>query len=188
MTVLNHKPGSSACFTPGLTQTRLSGAPDTDIGRCGEQRQRREGLEPGAKRSGTPGMHGRIFVQPLTRGDGGRGSHRDSRDHSTRRLVACVVLSATDHHIRRQREIRFITARGDEGRMRSGIKQTPPLGGATSVRRANRRLNGRAETAGLPDPPARGRLTRTLALLDAALKVWETNHPRRAPVARHQPP
>ena len=71
--------------------------------------------------------------------------------------------------------------------MRPGIKQTGPLCGETPVRRANRRLNGMAETAGLPDPPTRGRLTRTLALLDAALRVWEANQPRHAPVWRHKP-
>ena len=56
---------------------------------------------------------------------------------------------------------------------------------ATKVRapRAKRRLNGMGTTAGLPDPPIRGRLTRTIALLDAALRVWEANHlPRRESV------
>ena len=53
--------------------------------------------------------------------------------------------------------------------------------------RANRRLNGMAASAGLPDPPMRGRLTRTLALLDAALRVWEANHlPRRESVWRRR--
>ena len=71
--------------------------------------------------------------------------------------------------------------------MRSEGKQWEPDGDETPVRRANRRLNGMAETAGLPDPPTRGRLTRTLALLDAALRVWEANQPRRASVWRHKP-
>ena len=71
--------------------------------------------------------------------------------------------------------------------MRSGIKQTGPLCGKQPLRRANRRLNGMAKTVGLPDPPTRGRLTRTLALLDAALKVWETTHPRHATGWRHAP-
>lgn len=53
--------------------------------------------------------------------------------------------------------------------------------------RANRRFNGMAATAGLPDPPTRGRFTRTLALLDAALRVWEANHlPRRQSVWRRR--
>lgn len=63
--------------------------------------------------------------------------------------------------------------------MGTGIKQRE-LRDEPPARRANRRLNGMADTAGLPDPPTRGRLTRTLALLNAALKVWETNQPRRA--------
>jgi len=71
--------------------------------------------------------------------------------------------------------------------MRSGIKRTRPLCDKTPVRRANRRLNGMAETAGLPDPPKRGRLMRTLALIDAALRVWEANQPRRAAVGPHKP-
>ena len=70
--------------------------------------------------------------------------------------------------------------------MRSEGKRSEPDNGETRVRRANRRLNGMAETAGLPDPPTRGRLTRTLALLDAALRVWEANQPRHAPVWRHK--
>src|ERR1043166_2056884 len=53
--------------------------------------------------------------------------------------------------------------------------------------RANRRFNGMAAKAGLPDPPTRGRLTRTLALLDAALRVWGANHlPRRESVWRRR--
>src|SRR5919106_6971454 len=92
-----------------------------------------------------------------------------------------------EDYIRRQREIRFRYREGKKGRMRSGIKQTTPLGGETPTRRANRRLNGMGESAGVPDPPVRGRLTRTLALLDAALKVWEANQPRRASVWRHKP-
>lgn len=55
---------------------------------------------------------------------------------------------------------------------------------AARPRRANRRLNGMGKTAGLPDPPTRGKLTRTLALLDAALRVWETDQPQRASVWR----
>jgi hypothetical protein len=52
--------------------------------------------------------------------------------------------------------------------------------------RANRQTNGMGTRAGVPDPPTRGRFTRSLALLDAALRVWETNHcPRRASVWRH---
>ena len=69
--------------------------------------------------------------------------------------------------------------------MRRGIEEIGPLCGETRARRANRRLNGMAQTAGLPDPPRRGRLARTLALLDAALRVWEANQPRRATVWRH---
>ena len=70
--------------------------------------------------------------------------------------------------------------------MRSGIEQRGPLRGGPRPRRANRKLNGMAETAGLADPPTRGRLTRTLALLKAALRVWETNHPPRAKVWRER--
>src|SRR4051812_39404231 len=96
-----------------------------------------------------------------------------------------ALSGARADHIRRHREIRC-TARGNKGLMRSGTKETRPVRREAAVRRANRRLNGMAETAGLPDPPTRGRLARTLALLDAALKVWETNHPRDANVWRHQ--
>jgi hypothetical protein len=71
--------------------------------------------------------------------------------------------------------------------MRSGVKQTRQVGGEPPVRRANRRLNGMAETAGLPDPPTRGRFTRTIALLDAALRVWESNQPRKTTVWRNCP-
>jgi hypothetical protein len=83
--------------------------------------------------------------------------------------------------------MRFKYREGRKGRMRSGIKQAGPLCAETPARRANRRLNGMGERAGLPDPPTRGRLTRTLALLDAALKVWETNQPRHASPWRHRP-
>jgi hypothetical protein len=68
--------------------------------------------------------------------------------------------------------------------MRSGVERRGPLNGKTRVRRPNRKLNGMAETAGVADPPVRGRLTRTLALVKAALRVWETNHPPRAKVSR----
>jgi hypothetical protein len=57
--------------------------------------------------------------------------------------------------------------------------KTAPLSENGGVRRANRRLNGMGTKAGVPDPPARGRFTRTLALLNAALRVWEANHSRR---------
>jgi hypothetical protein len=70
--------------------------------------------------------------------------------------------------------------------MESGAKQQGPLCGETPARRANRRLNGMAAKTGIPDPPTRGRLTRTLALLDAALRVWEANQPRHAPVWRQK--
>jgi len=47
------------------------------------------------------------------------------------------------------------------------------------ARRANRRLNGMGTKAGVPDPPKRGKLMRTLALVDAAIRVWETNHRKK---------
>jgi hypothetical protein len=55
------------------------------------------------------------------------------------------------------------------------------------ARRANRRLNGMGTKAGVPDPPKRGKLMRTLALVDAAIRVWETNNrQKRAPVLRNR--
>ena len=60
-----------------------------------------------------------------------------------------------------------------------------PQGAATSdqprPRRANRRLDGRAEKAGVPEPPKRGRLCRDLALIDAALRLWQARTRPRAP-------
>jgi hypothetical protein len=47
------------------------------------------------------------------------------------------------------------------------------VGDQPRPRRSNRRLNGRAEKAGLPEPPKRGRLCRDLALIDAALRLWQ---------------
>jgi hypothetical protein len=41
--------------------------------------------------------------------------------------------------------------------------------------------------AGVPDPPKRGKLMRTLALVDAAVRLWETSRPRKkASVWRHR--
>src|SRR4029079_5706281 len=48
--------------------------------------------------------------------------------------------------------------------------QAAAMGDQPQPRRANRRLNGRAEKAGLPEPSKRGRLCRDLALIDAALR------------------
>jgi hypothetical protein len=71
--------------------------------------------------------------------------------------------------------------------MKSDIKQMDTFCSETPARRARSRLNAREETAGVPDPPARGRWTRTVALLDAALKVWEANQPKSPSVWRHKP-
>ena len=49
--------------------------------------------------------------------------------------------------------------------------------GKEIVRRTRRRDNGRALNAGLADPPTRDSFSRTLALVRAALKAWETRHP-----------
>jgi len=66
------------------------------------------------------------------------------------------------------------------------MKETETPCAGIPVGRAKRRLNGMADTAGRAEPPTRARWTRTLALLDAALKVWEANQPRRASVWRNQ--
>ena len=71
--------------------------------------------------------------------------------------------------------------------MATASRETGPLSEEARPRRANRRLNGMGNTAGLADPPMRGRLTRTLALLEAALRVWEANQPPRKSVWRHKP-
>ena len=68
--------------------------------------------------------------------------------------------------------------------MRRDTEQTGRLGNQAGPRRANRRLNGKAETAGIPDPPTRTRLARTFALVKAALRAWETNQPRCTSVWR----
>ena len=44
------------------------------------------------------------------------------------------------------------------------------------VRRTRRRDNGMARTAGIAKAPRRDRLTRTLQLLRAALRLWEVRH------------
>ena len=46
----------------------------------------------------------------------------------------------------------------------------------TAVRRTRRRDNGMAKTAGISRAPRRDRLTRTLQLLRAALRLWEVRH------------
>jgi hypothetical protein len=69
--------------------------------------------------------------------------------------------------------------------MEMAVRETGPLSDETRLRRTKRRLNGMAHTAGFSDPPTRGRFTRTLALVDAALRVWEAKQPRRASVWRN---
>ena len=44
------------------------------------------------------------------------------------------------------------------------------------VRRTRRKENGMAMTAGIARAPRRDRLTRTLQLLRAALRLWEVRH------------
>ena len=44
------------------------------------------------------------------------------------------------------------------------------------ARRMRRRDSGRADTAGVSDPPVRGSFSRTLALLRAALRAWEARN------------
>lgn len=71
--------------------------------------------------------------------------------------------------------------------MAGGIREPGGLSGDCPARRANRRLNGMGTKAGVPNPPTRGKLTRTLALIDAAVRVWETNRRReRAPILRNR--
>ena len=62
--------------------------------------------------------------------------------------------------------------------MNPGVSKTDRLAKKGNVRRTNRRLNGMGTQAGFPDPPRRGQLTRTLALIDAALRVWEASRGR----------
>src|SRR5436309_4599333 len=78
-----------------------------------------------------------------------------------------------------------LTQQGNEGLMGLAITETGPQPNGTRPRRANRRLNGMAQTAGFSERPTRGRFTRTLALVDAALRVWEANQPRRTTVWRN---
>ena len=49
-------------------------------------------------------------------------------------------------------------------------------GKKAAVQRARRRDNGMARTAGVSPLPKRDRLTRTLQLLRAALRLWEARH------------
>jgi hypothetical protein len=49
-------------------------------------------------------------------------------------------------------------------------------GKKAAVKRARRRDNGMARTAGVSPLPKRDRLTRTLQLLRAALRLWEVRH------------
>ena len=49
-------------------------------------------------------------------------------------------------------------------------------GKKAAVRRTRRRDNGMARTAGVSKAPRRDRLTRTLQLLRAALRLWEVRH------------
>ena len=49
-------------------------------------------------------------------------------------------------------------------------------GKKTAARRTRRRDNGMAMTAGISHAPRRDRLTRTLQLLRAALRLWEVRH------------
>ena len=66
--------------------------------------------------------------------------------------------------------------------MEAGAGKPAVLAKRERVRRANRRLNGMGTKAGLPDPPKRGYIGRTIALLDAALRVWETKNRPITPV------
>jgi hypothetical protein len=49
-------------------------------------------------------------------------------------------------------------------------------GKKVAVKRMRRRDNGMAMTAGISRAPRRDRLTRTLQLLRAALRLWEVRH------------
>jgi hypothetical protein len=51
-----------------------------------------------------------------------------------------------------------------------------PKGKKGTVRRARRRLNGMAVTAGVTPLPTRDQFTRTLQLLRAALRLWEAKN------------
>src|SRR3954451_13931229 len=81
-------------------------------------------------------------------------------------------------------QIRFYyRSRVNKGaKMRPGVGSTGELGARTYAPRAKRRLNGMGSKAGVPDPPKRGQFMRTIALLDAALRVWEAKK-RQGPPA-----
>ena len=65
--------------------------------------------------------------------------------------------------------------------MGSAVGQTGLTKG-TVAPRTKRRLNGMGNKAGVPDRPIRGHFMRTVALIDAALRVWEAKK-RVRPVA-----
>jgi len=48
--------------------------------------------------------------------------------------------------------------------------------GEERAKRARRKLNGMAETAGMRNAPGEERLMGTKTLLDAALRAWETRN------------
>ncbi|MFL6539721.1 MAG: hypothetical protein ACJ8HU_03080 [Chthoniobacterales bacterium] len=57
-------------------------------------------------------------------------------------------------------------------------------------RRTRRRENGMAEVAGIARPPQHDRVMRSMALLKAALRVWEAKHLQskvRSPWQRRRP-
>ena len=60
--------------------------------------------------------------------------------------------------------------------MGAAVERTGELTSTASAPRTKRRLNGMGTRAGIADPPIRGQFMRTIALLDAALRVWEAKN------------
>jgi hypothetical protein len=66
------------------------------------------------------------------------------------------------------------------------IEHSGQLRRKTRAPSVKRRVHGTAATAGNAAPPTRGHFARTVALLDAALRVWEANQPQRPTVWRRR--
>jgi hypothetical protein len=136
----------------------------------------RAGLDAGAAR------YASIPPSGLLGGEGASASFTTR----VRRLSRSFCSICAKSRIQPKGENRFSFRNWEEkGAMRTDTSSDRSSAEQSRQRRANRRLNGMGTKAGVPDPPTRGRFTRTLAMLDAALRVWESHHnPRRASVWR----
>src|SRR3954468_21648895 len=95
---------------------------------------------------------------------------------------SCPKLRLSGPSTEISKSVSYLRSREIKGKkMRPGVGRTE-LTRDTSAPRTKRRLNGMGTKAGIPDRPIRGQFMRTIALIDAALRVWEAKK-RLGPVS-----